>query len=100
MEKQASKTGMIVKVGDILSSFRNSKGRINNIFVSYNDVEFDENGWADAEKFLPEDYDLVSIRVEGKKDTYGWVVGEYWDGVLLRSRDKVIAWKRELEKND
>lgn len=73
---------------------------------SYKVVQFDEEGWADAEKFKPIPFDLVKvITLENKEKNAWWAVvkdklsqtqEEYWDGIRLKPTDKVIKWKRRL----
>ena len=61
---------------------------------AYNQVDYDEDGWADVNKFLPADHDLVTVKVEGDKQPFAaWISGTEWDGIRLRKRDKIIAWK-------
>ncbi len=63
----------------------------------YNHVAVDEDGWADCNKYLPADYDLVLVKVEGKPVMAGWISGVEWDGLKLQSNDKVKYWKRKEE---
>ena len=61
----------------------------------YNRVVSDDDGWADASKFLPADYDLCEIMTdEGKKN--GWCHGRSWDGYKIEQGDKIISWRRVL----
>lgn len=62
---------------------------------SYRDILFDEDGWADAKKYLPGDYDLVFLDIEGKPPTSGWSIGDDWDGLYIEKGDKVLYWKRK-----
>lgn len=61
---------------------------------SYHDVEFDENKWADASKYLPIDFDLCHCRVKDHDKTRsGWYTGHQWDGIKIRDTDTVLFWK-------
>jgi hypothetical protein len=62
---------------------------------NYSKVISDPDGWVDANKFLPADYDLCLLRIDGKKSIYGWAAGIGWDGLKLGKDDKVIFWKRQ-----
>jgi hypothetical protein len=62
---------------------------------SYVHVKTDIDGWADASVYLPADYDLVILKVEGKNPYFGWFSGTTWDGLKHKEGDKVISWKRE-----
>lgn len=63
---------------------------------SYKNILYDENGWADAKKYIPEDFDLVSLKVKDKEPIfYGWSIGKNWDGYKIQREDEVIAWKRQ-----
>lgn len=68
---------------------------------TYNHVRFDKNGWADAKKYLPADFDLVQMKVlrDGRERTYnGWINGEKWEAVRQRERDEVLFWKQNTEE--
>ena len=59
----------------------------------YTDVPYDADHWADAKKYLPEAYDLISIKTETK--TYsGWWSGDRWDGRKIPPNANVLYWKR------
>lgn len=61
----------------------------------YRDVEFDADGWADAKKYLPADYDLMFLKVKDKKSVSGWHVGKKWDGLRLKKDDEILYWKKK-----
>jgi len=65
---------------------------------SYRDIQFDPDGWADAKKFLPADYDLMFLKVKDQKNTYGWSVGNAWEGLKLQSTNEILYWKRKPEE--
>lgn len=69
----------------------------NNLF-SYRDVDFDDDGWADAKRFLPHDYDLMYLKLKDKGVISGWVAYEEWQGLRLKSNDEVLYWKRQSEE--
>ena len=70
------------------------------IFYSYKDVHYDLEGWAEASKYLPEDYDLVYLKTENKKVIPGWSIGKSWDGLRLKPEHKISHWKRKPEGED
>lgn len=64
---------------------------------SYIHVNYDKNGWADATKYLPANYDLVLLKLENGKFCNGWLNVNTWDGLHLKPTDKVLYWRRKLE---
>lgn len=75
------KVGLIEKIG--------SKHRF-----SYSQVKYDDFGWAEAEVYLPLDYDLVEVKNEENKVNSAWVIGIEWDGYRLKNNTKVTHWRR------
>ena len=66
---------------------------------TYKDVLYDDDGWADATKFLPGDFDLVNIKLEDNTFLSAWYTGVGWDGLVIKRDNKVKAWKRKPEEN-
>jgi len=64
------------------------------IQYTYKDIEYDLEGWANGQKFLPEDFDLVHMRLKREKTVPGWISGSSWFGLRLKSDDVVVRWKR------
>ncbi len=61
---------------------------------SYQDVQYDEDKWVGAKKFLPADFDLLFMKTKDK--TYpGWSVGKKWDGLNVPENLEVLYWKRQ-----
>jgi hypothetical protein len=79
---------------------RTKKPRESEILYTYNDVEYDSDKWADSSLFLPEDFDLVLLDIEGKKPISGWYNASQWTGLRLRKGDKVKRWKRLIENRE
>ena len=69
------------------------------VYYTYRDVEYDIDGWADSKRFLPEDFDLVFMRLKREKTITGWVNGNTWDGLRLKDDDEVLFWKRNEERD-
>ena len=95
----------IKKVGEIKekkSKINPITGKLNHIKVlyTYNDVEYDIDGWADCMKYLPADFDLVYLRLERERTIPGWISGTNWDAIRLKSTDKVLYWKRKMEAEE
>lgn len=61
----------------------------------YNDCSYDADGWADASKFLPLEYDLVLMKIKDKKTQIGWVSFNQWDGLKFGKTDEVLYWKKK-----
>lgn len=92
-----------VKVGDIkehLSSENPETGRTKKtpVFFTYRDVQYDIDGWADCARYLPEDFDLVFMRLKREKTIPGWISGRSWSGLRLKNDDVVLFWKRKDEE--
>ena len=64
--------------------------------VSYKDVRFDKDKWANAKSYLPADYDLVYMRLDSDITIAGWSNGNSWEGLRLRENDHVLYWKRKF----
>lgn len=60
---------------------------------TYKSVIYDKDGWADASFYLPVEYDLVELKIDGKKDSKGWSTGSGWDGFTVNPDDKVLSWR-------
>ncbi|MEK7112992.1 MAG: hypothetical protein AAB875_06800 [Patescibacteria group bacterium] len=70
------------------------------ILFTYKDVKFDIDGWADSKEFLPEDYDLVYMKSEGRKTIPGWACGSSWNGLRYKKEDEVKYWKRKPDETN
>ncbi len=66
--------------------------------LSYKFTPCDEGGWIDSRKFIPDFYDLVFIKVEGRKiNLTGWWNGSRWDGVNVDfPAGTELLWKRNM----
>ncbi len=65
--------------------------------LSYRTVKTDCDGWVDARKYLPGDYDLMYLKIKNKESRAGWIVGNKWDGLRVCPDDEVIYWKKKQE---
>ncbi len=75
------------------------KGESKSLFC-YKHIIYDIDGWVDAKKYLPLDFDLVYIRVKGRKDQMGWHSTNMWDGLDLKKTDEVLFWKKRFDEED
>lgn len=67
-------------------------------YLSYCHVPKDMSGWVDATQFLPANYDLCYVQVEGTHKHYSaWLTPFSWDGRLLPEDAKITRWKRNLD---
>lgn len=60
--------------------------------ISYKDVYFDPEGWAEANKFMPADCDLVTIRSK-EREIPAWAIGSSWDGYRVKDSEVITHWK-------
>lgn len=81
---------MIVKVGtNTIEGDKKSK------LYYYSDVKYQKGHWADPKYYLPLDYDLLHLKIEGKEELLpGWCIGSRWEGYRLKPEDKILAWKK------
>ena len=66
---------------------------------TYSKVEFDKDGWADASKFIPRDFDLCELKLKDRKARPGWALGPNWDGLNMKPEFEVLYWKIFKEKD-
>lgn len=68
------------------------------IGIGYNNIPKGVNGWVDASKILPLDYELVYIRMYDDTRIKGWWEETGWRSLRIRKEDrgKVISWKFTL----
>lgn len=64
--------------------------------ITYRDVKFDSNGWADASLFIPPDYELMHLKTSLKRTIPGWAVGHNWDSYRIKDGEQVLFWKRNF----
>ena len=64
----------------------------------YSKVVTDNEGWVDAEVFLPLDYDLVIAKLEDKTVKAAWHYQNTWDGLRLKTGSKITHWKRRKDE--
>lgn len=76
------------------------KGSGKKRILCYRDAFCDEDGWVDAHRFLPAEYDLVFLKHASGKTREGWRSGICWDGLKIDKTKEVIYWKRKLESSD
>lgn len=65
--------------------------------LSYKTVVSDIDGWVDAKKYLPVDYDLMYLKIKDKPTAHGWIVGRKWDGLKIKPEDEILYWKKKQE---
>lgn len=66
---------------------------------AYSMIEQGPDGWIDADKYLPLDYDLVIIKTDGRPLT-GWHGGNIWDGIKVPEGLNVKYWRRKHEEEE
>jgi hypothetical protein len=92
----------IIKVGAIKECIistnpKTGRPQKKKVLYTYRDVFFDIDGWADCKRYLPEDYDLVYMRLARERTIPGWISGTAWMGIKLKDDDIVKFWKRKEE---
>jgi len=60
----------------------------------YKTTVFNKEGWADASKYLPIAFDLVTLKTSTDRKIAGWWNNHEWDGLYLKKEDQVVKWKR------
>lgn len=63
--------------------------------VAYSDIYYDFDKWADIDKFLPADFDLVYLKCHNYTEMLsGWCNGNSWDGLNVKKKHKITHWKK------
>jgi len=87
---QSSHVQPVAPEGMIKVSHYHSEGD-----TTYKKIEYDKDGWADATRYLPVDYDLCSLKVLGRRRVvHGWVCGWRWYGLRLSGDERVLFWRK------
>lgn len=60
---------------------------------SYIKVDYDRDGWADADIWLPDDFDLCYLRCPNGNVKIGWRSCGHWDGFHVDRYDDFNYWK-------
>lgn len=70
-------------------------------YMTYSDVKTDYDGWADAEQYLPKEFDLVHLKLNNGKHSKGWRSTTSWDGRKFDPGTVILSWKKmdDLELN-
>lgn len=63
-------------------------------YLTYRNIEKDENQWVLAKDFLPISFDLCKLKLSSGKVKMGWYTGSGWDGYQAKDSDHVIFWKK------
>jgi hypothetical protein len=92
-----------IKVGNVKEYFLVSRGKGRRpskkpIFYTYKDIQYDDDLWADTTKYLPQDFDLIYMKLKKGKTLPGWINKTRWCGLRLQITDEVIFWKRHTEE--
>ena len=67
-------------------------------YLTYYDVEYNDDGWVNPKKYKPLACDIVTILVQNTKterqrSLSGWWTGFIWEALHLTEDDKVLAWR-------
>lgn len=63
--------------------------------ATYDDVEYDQNGFADCTKYRPIEFDICVIKINNGKTFIGWWDGfQYYSGKLRNMTYKVTHWRK------
>jgi hypothetical protein len=72
-----------------------------NKYFTYPMCDYDKDGYSDATLFHPLDYDLLTVKLKGKKNTIkAWCCGNSWDGLLMEDGDIVTFWKKSKQEDE
>ncbi len=91
---------MTMKVGQTMVYDKKIKNPPHMRPAAYRDIKRDKYGWVNIKDGLPEDFDLVHMKVLGDKIIPGWLAGNAWKGLRLKKTDRVIAWNRKRGEMD
>ncbi len=62
--------------------------------VTYLSVEKDRDGYVDARKYIPVDFDICTLKIKDKKEKPGWAVKMKFYGMRIDPEDEILAWKK------
>ena len=65
--------------------------------LDYLMVEVDENGFADASKYAPVEYDLLYLITDKGFRKNGWWCGNSYYSHRLKNDETVISWKKNKD---
>ena len=72
-------------------------GRVNGpreLYLSYAKTPKDNFGWVDSMKYLPMDYYMSDMKIDGRDSIIkGWINVNHWEGIRLRENDRVTHWR-------
>lgn len=88
LQKKPAKVNPIPRTHKIVGQ-KNGSDKI----LSYCNCPKDDDGWVDAGKYLPNNYDLVFIKTKNKVYS-GWYSINCWDGYGVKEDIEVICWKK------
>lgn len=61
--------------------------------LTYDDIEYD-NGWVKASEYVPIEFDLMALKIEGREKVYfGWWTGGSWEGTSISKKYIITNWK-------
>jgi len=72
----------------------------NGKILTYPYVEKDVDGWANADAFVPNRFELALCRLDNGITHVGWWTGNGWCGQKIKDSDRVVAWKKGKEYYD
>jgi len=61
----------------------------------YTKVIYDQKGYAEAEHYIPEDFDMCYLKLDDGTIKKGWWGGFAWDGASVNKYDTITQWKRQ-----
>lgn len=53
-----------------------------------------ETEWILIESSLPKEYDMCRLFLASGVEKKGWLCGEMWDGLHVKTDDVVVSWKK------
>lgn len=80
------------KVGVLIFDKKLGKKRL----TRYDEVEYDDDEWVDASRYMPADFDMMNLKVRDRERIMpGWATGKKWDGLNIKPDYQVLYWKRQ-----
>lgn len=72
-------------------------GKVRFRTAHYKDVEFDPNYWALPKLYMPEEFDLLRLKLVNRSGTFsGWRSGTHFLGSRIFDSDQVRCWQRVM----
>lgn len=79
----------MLKVGHSIVPFK-GKTRL----LGYDLIDYQDDGFADANKYIPNDFDMCFLTTSLGKRMNGWWTGQEFYSIRLLPGDVIVSWRK------